>query len=96
MLSVHCKGNYCVIALSDLGCYCHGDPHCYSFDSRESDYQGKCKYTLARDGCTQGYPSKEIPSFEVTGDFKRWKDTEFSMIETVTVRFYGERNLVSH
>ena len=50
---------------------------------------------MVRDMCSNGYPTKETPNFEVTGDFKRYLDTKYSMVESVNIRFYKERKLVS-
>ncbi|XP_067932805.1 kielin/chordin-like protein [Watersipora subatra] len=85
----------CFTTTGNLGCYCHGDPHCYSFDNKKTSYQGKCKYTLARDECRNGVPINDSPRFNVTGDFTRWNNTEFTMVQAVNIWIRDQKMLVT-
>merc|ERR1711976_275652 len=74
-------------------CYCYGDPHCYSFDGTVAHFQGTCKYTMARDGCTNGVPSGDSTWEVVTNHNRQNPRATVSYVREVTV-ILDDYNLV--
>ena len=73
-------------------CTVFGDPHYRTFDGRVFNFQGSCKYLLAKDGCgrlTNGARNSTF-SVRITNDAR--DSLAFSWTRTITIRLY-EHNL---
>lgn len=66
-------------------CTVFGDPHYKTFDGRIFNFQGSCKYLLARD-CAGGRANSTF-SIRITNDARN--SMAFSWLRTVTVRLEG-------
>ena len=74
-------------------CTVFGDPHYRTFDGRVFNFQGSCKYLLAKDGCGQNMgplgiggsiPGNSTFSVRITNDAR--DSLAFSWTRTITVR----------
>lgn len=65
-------------------CTVFGDPHYRTFDGRVFNFQGSCKYLLAKDGCGLQRGNSSF-SVRITNDAR--DSLAFSWTRTITVRF---------
>ena len=67
-------------------CTVFGDPHYKTFDGSIFNFQGSCKYLLARD-CENGQGGNHTFSIRITNDAR--DSLAFSWLRTITVRLNG-------
>ncbi len=69
-------------------CQCFGDPHCVSFDGRDTSYQGTCTYTMVTTNCVSTLPDG-VPEFEVLADFKDLDGNGASWVHSASLVIHG-------
>ncbi|XP_069057211.1 IgGFc-binding protein-like [Pleurodeles waltl] len=70
---------------SEAVCWAWGDPHYHTFDGKDYDFQGNCRYTMAKT-CGE---DNTLPSFNVESKNENRGSTAVSYVSLVFVQAYG-------
>uniref|UniRef100_A0A4W3HDB9 VWFD domain-containing protein n=1 Tax=Callorhinchus milii TaxID=7868 RepID=A0A4W3HDB9_CALMI len=65
-------------------CWASGDPHYSTFDGQKYDFQGTCKYTIAKTCGTE----TSLPSFKVEAKNANRGSTKVSYVDLVNIYVY--------
>ncbi|KAF3853592.1 hypothetical protein F7725_014280 [Dissostichus mawsoni] len=68
-------------------CYASGDPHYLTFDGKAFDFQGTCRYVLAKP-CNE---TEELHQFSVEARNEPWRGLQVSITAEVFVNVWGYR-----
>ncbi|KAM4652253.1 IgGFc-binding protein-like [Discoglossus pictus] len=79
------KGQAVCIASSEAMCWSWGDPHYHTFDGKNYDFQGTCKYTMAK---TCG-SDVSLPDFNIETKNENRGSAMVSYLSSVTIQVYG-------